>query len=498
MPCAIGFVSVILCFDHTSVNLTLDDLLQVPHVRADGLSAVTVARPFRDVSTDSRSLKRDDLFVALRGESFDGHAYLEQVATEGAMAAIVSEAYVAELPKGHKLPLPVLVVTDTLDAYGALARIYRRKFSIPIMVIAGSNGKTTTKEVLAHVLSGAFGVLKTEANYNNQVGLPKMLFQLRDGHEIAILEIGTNHPGEIAWLANVAEPTHALVTNIGREHLEFFHDLKGVAEEECVALDATVARGGTVFLNMDDRYLRQRRKQYGASALTYGTGSTEEEAAADDRFVHAFPLGFAKDGRLEVRVGCEGKSFTVRTHIIADYASSVVAAAVAVGVHFGMRRAAIRDELQRYRPHSKRLEVIKLPHGITVINDAYNANPDSMLSAMRTLAAFPAEGRKYIALGDMFELGETSHREHRGIGRKAAELGFNHVLFTGADMALAAKAYLAAQAEGQDREVHFASKAELADRLRAELRPGDVLLIKGSRGMRMEEILDLLQRQEGR
>ncbi|HWF44037.1 MAG TPA: UDP-N-acetylmuramoyl-tripeptide--D-alanyl-D-alanine ligase, partial [Candidatus Kapabacteria bacterium] len=212
------------------MNLTIQDLLSIPYEHEDGVKNLDLARTFRDVSTDSRTLKHDDLFVAIRGQKFDGHQFLERATKEGALAAIVDETWFRGR-HGKRTPLPVIVVKNTIDAFGALANLYRKKFNIPIMVIAGSNGKTTTKEMIAHVLSGTRGVLKTEANYNNQVGLPHMLFQLRDGHEIAVLEIGTNHPGEIEWLCKVADPTHALITNVGREHLEFFKDLRGVAQE---------------------------------------------------------------------------------------------------------------------------------------------------------------------------------------------------------------------------------------------------------------------------
>jgi len=378
-----------------------------------------------------------------------------------------------------------------LDAFGALAKVYRRKFRIPIFVVAGSNGKTTTKELIAHVLSGTRGVLKTEANYNNQIGLPHMLFQLRDGHELAILEIGTNHPGEIAWLCNVAEPTHALVTNVGREHLEFFKDLKGVAQEERAALDYVLEHDGFAFVNMDDRYLRPVAKQFGERCMTFGSGKD-----ADDKFVYAYKLGFAKDGRIELRVGCEGKSFKLRTHIIADYAANVIAAAVVVGLHFHMRRAEIKAQLEIFKPHTKRLEVVKIHEGITVLNDAYNANPDSMESALRTMTEFPVEGRKFIVLGDMYELGDTSQKEHRALGRKVAEFGFDHVFFTGKDMQLAWKAYNTASGKtnGSTKESYFKNKEQLADSLRSQLKPGDAVLVKGSRGMKMEEVIDLIQR----
>ncbi len=472
------------------MNLTVEDLLTIPHLQDDGVKALNLARPFRAVSTDSRSLKRDDIFVAIQGVNFDGHKFIDDVAREGAAAAIVSQEWYAAR-KGKKCPLPVVIVENTLDAFGALANVYRKKFDIPIIVIAGSNGKTTTKELVAHVLSGARGVLKTEANYNNQIGLPHMLLQLRDGHELAVLEIGTNHPGEIEWLCNVAEPTHALVTNIGREHLEFFKDLKGVAQEERIALEYVLGRGGVAFVNYDDRYLRPVVKLAPERCVTFGAGAEE-----DGRFVYAQRLGFAKDGRLEMRVGCEGKSFKLRTHIVADYAPNLIAGAVAVGLHFHMRRAEIKAQLETFRPHSKRLEVVKMQEGITILNDAYNANPDSMESAFRTMTEFPVDGRKFIVLGDMFELGETSQKEHRALGRRVAEFGFENVLFTGKDMELAWKSYNTASGKtnGATTQSYFESKEKLAERLRDLLQPGDAVLIKGSRGMRMEEVIELIQR----
>ncbi|HET6511172.1 MAG TPA: UDP-N-acetylmuramoyl-tripeptide--D-alanyl-D-alanine ligase [Candidatus Kapabacteria bacterium] len=462
------------------MNLTVQELQSIPHIE-HSLSKLDGNKTFRDVSTDSRTLKRGDLFVALRGEKFDGHAYLEEIAQAGAVAAIVDQQWVKKAKKRPDLPL--IVVEDTLQAHGDLANLYRRKFKIPILVVAGSNGKTTTKELLAHVLGTTRGVLKTESNYNNQVGLPKMLFQLRDGHDMAVLEIGTNHPGEIEWLCKVAEPTHAYVTNVGREHLEFFKDLKGVAAEERAAFDYVFEKGGTIFVNMDDKYLASAKKQFGDRAKTFGTSPTGS--------IFARYLGYTKDGRLELRVGAEDKSFKLRTHIIADYAPNMIAGAVAVGLHFKMRRAEIKAAIEYFKPHDKRLEVVKLSSGVTVLNDTYNANPDSMESAFKTLASYPAEGKRYVIVGDMFELGERSETEHKAIGKKLTEFDFAGLYFTGKDMELAYKS----AKRGRDGEIYyFKSKDEAATRLRDILSAGDTLLVKGSRGMKMEEVIDLLQR----
>jgi UDP-N-acetylmuramoyl-tripeptide--D-alanyl-D-alanine ligase len=468
------------------LKLTIQDLVSIGSIQEIGVHALGLSRVIRDVSTDSRTLKRDDLFIALKGEYFDGHRYLTEIAKEGAIAAVVSNEWYAE-QKTTQYPLPLLIVNNTLDAFGELAKLYRKKFNIPVLVIAGSNGKTTTKELIAHVLSGSLDVLKTEANFNNQIGVPHTLFQLRDGHEAAVLEIGTNHPGEIAWLCDVAQPTHALITNIGREHLEFFKDVSGVAREEKTAFDYLLNHDGFAFINMDDPFLKPALETFGNRAMTYGSIPGSEAP-----FVLAEKVGYAKDGRVELQATCEGKSFRIRTHLFADYAPNTIAAAIAVGLHFHMRRVEIKPQIEFFRPHTNRLEVIHLD-GVTVLNDAYNANPDSMESALRTLKEFPVEGRRFAALGDMLELGRAAGREHRALGRKVAEFQLHHVYFTGKDAKHSYNA--AAEAEnGHEHNSYFAEKEQLADALRDTLRPGDALLIKGSRGMKMEELIDLLQK----
>ena len=468
------------------MKLTIQDLVSIESIHEIGVRALGLSRTVRDVSTDSRTLKRDDLFIALNGEHFDGHRYIAQVASEGAIAAIVSEEWYAK-QDSREQPLPLLVVKNTLDAFGQLAKLYRKKFNIPVLVIAGSNGKTTTKELIAHVLSGSFDVLKTEANYNNQIGVPHTLFQLRDGHEVAVLEIGTNHPGEIAWLCDVAQPTHALITNIGREHLEFFKDLKGVAKEEKSAFDYMLNHNGFAFINTDDPFLKPALKKFGNRAVTYGSIPD-----GDVPFVQAEKIGYAKDGRVELKVTVEEKSFNMRTHLFADYAPNMIAGAIAVGLHFHLRRVEIKPHIELFRAQANRLEVLHLD-GVTVLNDVYNANPDSMESALRTLKEFPIKGRRFAVLGDMLELGLTSAREHRALGRKVAEFKLHHVYFTGKDSKHSYKS-AAEAANGKAKNSYFAEKEKLADALLGALRPGDAILIKGSRGMKMEELIDLLQR----
>lgn len=456
------------------MNLSVKDLLEVSHLRTHKFSKLPLVKKFNHVSTDSRTVRKGDLFVALRGEKFDGHNFINDIQQKGAIAAIVDSNWYS---KAHRVATPCIVVKNTLDSFGELARIYRRKFSTPVLVVAGSNGKTTTKDLLAHTLRTSFNVLKTEANFNNQVGLPHMLFCLRREHELAILEIGTNHPGEIAWLANVAEPTHALVTNIGREHLEFFQDLDGVAREELSSLVITEELGGFGFLNYDDKYIRPMSELFGEWSITYGTTK-----GAD---VQARSLGLNRESKHRIRIVSGKEAFTVSVNIIADYAPNMLAGVVAVAKHFMVKKGALKKALESYRPHSKRMEMVRTKLGITIINDAYNANPESFRVALKTLSSLAAKGRKYVAGGDMFELGSASAKEHRALGEFMARQNVEEFFLTGKAMQHAHKVLIERKTKSM-----YGSKEAIAESLKQKLKRGDVLLVKGSRGMKMESIID--------
>jgi UDP-N-acetylmuramoyl-tripeptide--D-alanyl-D-alanine ligase len=462
------------------MNLTIQDLLSIAHKSENRISKLSPKLKFRAVSTDSRSIKKGDLFIALRGEKFDGHDFITQVAKQGAIAAIVDEKWYKKNQK--KTELPVLVVKNTSDSYGELANLYRKKFSIPILLVAGSNGKTTMKEVISHVLGASFNVLKTEANYNNHVGLPRMLLQLNPKHDAAVLEIGTNHPGEIAWLAAVAYPTHGIITNIGREHLEFFHDLKGVAKEELALFDFLKETGGIAFINNDDQFLSKEKRRFSGWSFSFGTKKGGD--------ITGKSLGFTANGKRKIAIQTSGKSFEVASHVIAGYAPSLYAGATVVAASLGMSRAEVKKALSSFKPYSKRMEIIEL-RGITIINDCYNANPESFLSALETLKQIPAKGKKYVAAGDMFELGDTSEREHQLLGKEMAKYRFNGYYFTGMAMKQAFASLLLSGAALH--AAYDSSKTDLADTLRKTLKRGDVILIKGSRGMKMEEIIEQLK-----
>lgn len=447
-----------------------------------GFESLTPQARVNNVSTDSRNIKRGDLFIALRGEKFDGHGFLDVAKKSGAVAAVVDNLWftsnVRKAPKG----LSLIVVKDTLHTYGDLANIYRNKFSIPILLVAGSNGKTTMKDVMSHVLGTSFNVLKTEANYNNHIGLPRMLFLLRPEHEIAIFEIGTNHPGEIERLTEIAQPTHGIITNIGREHLEFFKNVMGVAKEELTLFHYLKDHEGFAFINLDDKFSKLKAKSFGTNGITFGT---RKKAS-----VYAVSKGLTTDGKQSIDLVINKKKINFKTAIIADYAPSLIAGVASVANHFGVRPTNIKQSFESYIPHSKRMEMVKFANGVLVINDAYNANPESFAAAMQTLKQLPSKGKKYLVAGDMFELGTRSAEEHKALGKLMAKHKFDGYYFSGNAMKRAFAELLKAT---KTNATYADSKDDIARSLKEIIRNGDVILIKGSRGMRMEEVLEKLR-----
>jgi UDP-N-acetylmuramoyl-tripeptide--D-alanyl-D-alanine ligase len=427
------------------------------------------------VSTDSRSLCRGDLFVALRGPTFDGHKYLNEIAARGARAAVVEAS--ATLPGQTSLPL--IVVEDTTQALGALGRHYRKKFSIPVLAIGGSSGKTTTKDMVAAVLGSRWNVLRTEKNFNNHIGVPKTIFGLERKHEIAVVEVGTNHPGELQTLCDILLPTHGLLTNIGAEHLEFFGSVDGVAREEGVLFEFLARSGGTAFVNADDRNVVHAAKKV-RQRILYGFSSRSARIRGTDVKLDSFGRA-----RFAFRGGRLHKRRTVQLGIPGRHQTENALAAAAVGLTFGVPAGGIVDSLASFIATEKRMAVLDL-NGVTVLNDTYNANPDSTIAALETLASMKVAGKKVAVLGDMLELGASEQEEHRRVGRAAASLGIDYVLTVGS------RAQHINEAVKRGFTLHYDQKNVLAEFLAELLTPGDAVLLKGSRGMVMEDIVTFL------
>ena len=419
------------------------------------------------VSTDSRQPQPGTLFFALNGPSFRGADFAPQALAKGAAYAVVDDVALAATD-----PTRYTFAPDPLAALQALARHHRRQFAIPVLAITGSNGKTTTKELLTAVLAQQFHVLATIGNLNNHIGVPLTLLRLRAGeHDFAVIEMGANHRGEIAAYCQWAEPTHGLITNIGKAHLEGFGGAEGVALGKGELFDYLTRTGGTAFVNTLDPRLPSLAAQV-PTTLTY------------PRVMDNYPATLlSADPAVALRLG-DGTELVAQ--LTGDYNFPNLAAAAAVGQYFGVSTDKIAAALARYNPQNNRSQLLRTPAGNDLILDAYNANPSSMAAALRSFAARPAAAgqTKLVVLGDMFELGEASAAEHRQLGQLLAQLPLPQGLLIGPEMAEAATAAGHFQ--------HFATKAAAAEWLRANPVRGQQVLVKGSRGMALETLVELL------
>ena len=422
---------------------------------------------FSDVCTDSRALKSGDLFVALRGERYDGHDFVAKAAAAGAVAALIDRAYV------RSAPLPVAAVEDTTVALGALAAHWRRQFHIPLVAVAGSNGKTTVKEMIAACLRAHYGdeaVLATRGNLNNHIGLPLTLLTLRAAHRVGVVEVGMNHPGETAELAQIAGPTIAVINNAQREHQEFMRSVTDVADEHASLIKALPADGIAV-INADDVHAAVWR------------------AAAGHREVRDF--GF--DQKAAVSATCELQAasslLAVRTPeavatlnlpVAGEHNARNALAAIAAATAAGATLESCVRALSGFAAVKGRLQIKRSRQGAVLIDDTYNANPDSVRAAIDVLARTP--GRKLLVLGDMGEVGDQGRDFHTEIGMYAHERGIDALYGLGELAAHAVRAF----GEGAR---HYAAIETLLVDVGAALGPQATVLVKGSRFMQMERVV---------
>ncbi|MCU0805970.1 MAG: UDP-N-acetylmuramoyl-tripeptide--D-alanyl-D-alanine ligase [Burkholderiales bacterium] len=442
---------------------------------AIGARLVGADVPFSSVSSDSRSIGAGALFVAISGERFDGHDFVGAVRGLGAAAALVSDA-----AKAGPAGLPLLVVHDTKIALGRLAAFWRRRFAIPALAIAGSNGKTTVTQMLASILRAHYGeahVLATAGNLNNDIGLPLMALRLRDAHRVAALEIGMNHPGETAWLAAIAQPTIALVNNAQREHQEFMKSVAEVAREHAAALERLPADGIAV-INADDDHAGYWRGIVGARRVRdFGI---DRPAAVTARYRL---LDFGAELAIETPEG--HVAVTTSAAGLHNVRNALAAAATATAA--GASLAAVASGLAAFQAVKGRLQRKRGLRGATLLDDTYNANPDSVIAAIDVLAG--ASGDKVLVLGDMGEVGERGPAFHDEVGRYAKARGVDFLLATGPAMRGAAHAF------GTGAE-HFEDVETLAARAETLLTACTTALVKGSRSMRMERVVARLEEKD--
>jgi UDP-N-acetylmuramoyl-tripeptide--D-alanyl-D-alanine ligase len=423
------------------------------------------------VSTDSRTIKPGELFVALHGENFEGHDFVEASAKAGATGALVDLNWAGSIPNNFLL----LRATDTLQAYQMLAANYRRSLTLKVLAITGSNGKTSTKDFAASVLARKFRVTKTEGNFNNHVGLPRTMLEATSGDEIAVWELGMNHPGEIAALAKIAASDAAIITNIGVAHIEFMGSREAIAAEKG-ALAEAIEPEGTVILNADDPFTQGIAARSRARVVLAGTTAGAVRA-------------------IEIRQSADGSEFTIvegahrcraQLPVAGSHMVQNALLAVAAGRAFGLSIEECAAGLAAAPLTKARLQ-IKQIGGVQFLDDSYNANPDSMKAALRTLVELDADGKRIAVLGEMRELGSESERGHREVGETAATLEVNQLITIGDTAEFIAEG---ARMAGLQKVLSARSTAEAANLLGEIARPGDLVLIKGSRAARTEEVIE--------
>jgi UDP-N-acetylmuramoyl-tripeptide--D-alanyl-D-alanine ligase len=423
-------------------------------------------------SIDSRTVGPGQLFFAVKGERLDGHDFVESALEKGAVAAVVRKDQLGRYPKRARL----LAVEDTLVALQILATAVRKLWGKPLVGVTGSMGKTTTKEAIAHVLSTRLRVLKSEGNFNNHFGLPLMLLKLEPEHDVAVIEMGMSHAGEIRALAKIAQPEIGVVTNVAPVHLEFFDSVGGIARAKYELVESLPA-GGTAVLNADDEYVSQFGRDFKGKVVMYGT-----RAAADVRAENVRSRG-AEGSEFDVVVGGVRERATLP--LVGEHNVVNALAAVAVGLERGLKPSEAVGALAGLSPGDKRGEVVRLGN-LTVINDCYNCNPKALDAMVDALAAMAA-GRRIVVAGAMLELGPTEGELHRRAGAHMAEKKIDVLLGVRGP----AEAMVEAARRAGMRAEFVSTPEEAGEWLAREARDGDVVLMKASRGVKLEKALEV-------
>jgi len=446
-------------------------LFQIAQFAGASLSSGDGTIVINKVSTDSRTIKPGELFVALRGENFEGHDFIEAAAKAGAAGALVGFVWADKVPNNFA----ILRTTDTLKAYQTLAANYRRSLTLKVLAITGSNGKTSTKDFAAAVLARRFRVTKTKGNFNNHVGLPRTILEATSQDEVAVWEIGMNHPGEIAALSEIAMPDAAIITNIGAAHIEFMGSREAIATEKG-ALAEAVEPQGTVILNSDDPFSAKIAARTRARVVLAGTTGGTVRA-------------------IEIRQSTEGSEFTIiegahrcraQLPVAGSHMVQNALLAIAAGRAFGLSIEECAAGLAAAPLTKARLQIKEIG-GVQFLDDSYNANPDSMKAALRTLMELDTEGKRIAVFGEMRELGGESERGHREVGEATATLGVDQLITIGTAAEFIAEG---ARTAGLNKVSSARSTAEAARLLGEIAEPGDLVLIKGSRAARTEEVIE--------
>lgn len=457
------------------LKITLEDLFNLPTAviyNPDGF------KPLAKFEIDSRKVKKGSLFVAIKGEKFDGHDFVLNAIENGAKAVVINKK---KIKKFASLEVTVIAVDDTKITLGDLANVWRKKLKAKIISITGSNGKTSTKEMIATLLSEKFNVVKTLANNNNHIGVPLTILSADEKCDILVLEQGTNHFGEISYSAKISQPDYALITNIGDSHLEFLKNRDGVYKEKSALFDETEKVGGTVLINNDDQILRSNTKGYSYKA-TFGFSGNAD--------VNGKILGFTNDGKTKVQLSSNQVKFDVALPVYGEANAKNYLSAVTVALKLGLTKKQIINGTKKITSVQGRVEVKKYKDAV-IIDDTYNASPASIKEAVNTLNKITLYKNKIVVLGDIFELGSQSVKLHKELGVLFKPSKNLLVLSVGNMMQHLVKELR----KKKTRSIHFFLREALSLYLQYEEIENSVILVKGSRGMKMEEFVNILEKR---
>lgn len=441
------------------------------------------SQSFQAIGIDSRTIEPGTLFVAIRGENHDAHGFLSQVISKGIKGLVIEDKTDQPMDHGQWKAQGVACVTvaDTTRALGALAAFARQQMAIPVVAITGSNGKTSTRQMTAAVMAKQYSTLATEGNLNNEIGLPLTLFKLNRTHQAAVLELGINHFSEMDRLGAICKPTIGMITNAGPAHLSFLGNLEGVAKAKGELL-AHINPKGYAVLNKDDQHIAALASQSVCPVIFFGT-SAQADIRAESIIEATDGISFElvlPDTRVQVKLPTPGR-FMVMNAL----------AAAAAGHLSGVDAQQIKQGLESFKSVRGRLHVVETAMGVMIIDDTYNANPASMTAAIQSLSAIRKDNRCFMVFGDMLELGDQANLMHQQVGAEAAKVGAVKIYAYGDS----AQDLISGAGKGgmSDRQLMAASKEDIAADLISQLRPGDWVLVKGSRGMAMETVVEAIR-----
>ncbi len=455
------------------ISLTLEDVFNIPTAEIfnpDNFKTIHA------VTIDSRDIPSDSLFIAIEGEKYDGHNFINYAVKNGAIAIVINEDRVSNF---DDINVPIICVKNTKTALGDIAKSWRKKLNTKIIGITGSAGKTSTKEMLASILSEKFSVNKTLLNNNNHIGVPLTIFSTNNSHDFLVAELGTNHFGEIKYTADIALPDYALITNIGSSHLEFLKNKKGVLKEKKALFESTISNKGTLFINNDDALLKAEAYDY-SKRITYGFENNPD--------CKGEIKGYSDDGKAIINIKYKNKILETEFPLYGEQNAKNFLAAASLAFRVGLKKEEILSALKKIKPVEKRLNVKKLADFI-LIDDTYNANPESMKYSISLLPKIKSFKKKIVILGDMFELGDEEIELHYSLASVIKKNKIDEIFLLGKRMK-----YLFKELKKQKvKSIHFENRDELKSFIDKKDFQDSVVLVKGSRGMKMEEFVNAIE-----